>query len=103
MLTRGAAKCDHHKFKPELKICNVDGRTPSEYHMMDEKRNRVEPQSIVPATIVFPHLPFAIFGPKWSYMWKRRGPWKHVKSQKVIFSIEAKFRQEAKDNARLFC
>ena len=24
----------------------------------------VEPQSIVPATIVFPHVPFAIFGPE---------------------------------------
>jgi hypothetical protein len=24
----------------------------------------VEPRSIVPVTIVFPHVPFAIFGPK---------------------------------------
>ena len=26
----------------------------------------VEPRSIVPATIVFPHVLFAIFGPEWS-------------------------------------
>jgi hypothetical protein len=26
----------------------------------------VEPRSIIPATIVFPHVSFAIFGPEWS-------------------------------------
>jgi hypothetical protein len=31
-----------------------------------------------------------------------RGPWKHFRSRKVIFSIEAKFCQEAKDNVQFF-
>jgi hypothetical protein len=31
-----------------------------------EKCYAVEPRSIVPATIVFPHVPFTIFGPEWS-------------------------------------
>jgi len=38
-----------------------------------------------------------------SAKWKRRGPWKHFKTRKVVFSIEAKFREEAKNNVRLFC
>jgi hypothetical protein len=47
------------------------GRYIQQIHMLFIHHSiyTVEPQSIVPTMIVFPHVPFAIFGPEWSSIW----------------------------------
>jgi hypothetical protein len=53
-----------HLFTRNLAVHNHDTRSAKNFHLPITNLTTVAPRSVVPATIVFPDVPFVIFGPK---------------------------------------